>query len=133
MVKAILSWLVILLVVTFCIWQTCFAEVFIVINKTTKAIITMGEKNDNVLSANQELITLPGTFENYDLKENPTNYFYKNNKFVLNTKKINDEEVAKQKAEKRQQEEALVNKEMRNQAITALEIKGIVFTELKEE
>ena len=107
------------------IWNICFAEVYVLIDKNTKEIITMSEKNDTILQQGQELITLSGDFETYPLQDHPTNYFYKNNKFIKNIDKIDKQEQEKIKQEEQVKEEKLIQDEIRAQAIKALKDKGI--------
>lgn len=76
--------------------SNCFAEVYIVIDKNSRQIITASEKNDTVLSDNQVLITLKGELKNIELNAPITDYKY-TNKFVLNQAKIDAEEQAKEK------------------------------------
>lgn len=119
MKKAILSWILILIVAVFCFYSTCHAEVYLIVDKATKAIITASEKNDTIVSAEQELITLPGDFETLNLKEHPTNLLYKNNKFIKNTVKI-DAETAKEEAEaqkKNKEEQARVSAKAKIKAL----------------
>lgn len=104
--------------------SVCFAEVFIVVDKTSKEIITMSQKNDTVISSGQELVTLPGKFENIELTEAPSNYFYKNGKLVLNTKKINEIENTAEVQKQKDIEENKIKKQMRKSAIEQLKAAG---------
>jgi preprotein translocase subunit SecF len=102
------------------------AEVYVVIDKNSKAIITMGERNDTVLKPGQELKILPGDFKNYELTDHPTNYFYKNDKFVKNVAKIDAEEQAKdatlQKKEKEAQDKVKIKDKLNGLGFTDDEI-----------
>jgi len=123
----------ILLTLTFMLFTSvCFADVYVVVNEN-KEIVTMSQKNDNILSGSQELVVLPGGFGNYELADNPTNYFYKNGKFILNTKKINDQETAKIELAEKEKEKVLIDKETQNQAVKALKDKGVVLKYYEEE
>ena len=102
-----------------------FAEVYLIVDKTTKEIYTASEKDDTAIPAGKEKVVLSGGFANYELKDNPTNYFYKNNKFILNTEKINAEAEAEKLAADKAIEEVKIKEEMRAQAITSLKNKGV--------
>jgi hypothetical protein len=108
----------------------CFADVYLVINKDTKAVITLGEQNDNVLQPNQGLVVLPGTIEELGLTEHPTFYFYKKGKFIKDSDRINQAEVAKQKFIDKARDEGLIAKKLRQLAVGALKVDGV---EIKEE
>ncbi len=126
MKKTIFVWV---LLIAFLVlgWSTCMAEVYLVVDKTSKEIITMSEKNDTVPSSNQETVVLPGKFSNYELVDNPTNYKYEKGKFILNVAKINEAEIAIKAAEEKAQEEKLVNDRIRKIAIEQLKTEGVVF------
>jgi len=69
--------------------STAMANLYLIVNSESKEIITASESNDTVVGDGQDIITLPGKFENYELAHNPVFYFYKDDRFVLNTEKLN--------------------------------------------
>ena len=100
-----------------------FAEAYVIVDKTSREIYTMSEKNDTIPQTDQELIVLPGDFESYDLANHPSDYKY-TNKFILNVAKINKKEDDKKKAQDKKTEDEKINKEMRKIAIESLKSKG---------
>ncbi len=133
MKNVIFALLILLGLIGFCFYNVCFADIYIIKDKNTNEIITMSEKDDTILQNNQEKIILSGDYESYELDDNPTNYLYKNGKFIKNIKRINDLENKKQDEQGALNEEKLVQKEMRKQAIKLLKDKGQNFKYIKED
>lgn len=107
-----------------------FAELYIVVDEKSKEIVTASEQNDTILQKGQELITLKGGFANYEFSDNPTNYFYKDNKFILNVKKINEQEKLKKELKEKDEEEKLIQERIRKISIDQLKIEGVIFKHL---
>jgi hypothetical protein len=101
------------------------AEVYLLVDKSTNEIKDMSPENDTVVSEGREKIILPGNLSDYPLQYHPSYYKYQNKKFIVNVKKISDEELAKQAVEEKQSEEKIVQKEIRAQAIKNLKEQGV--------
>ncbi|HAG50556.1 MAG TPA: hypothetical protein DCL42_04380 [Deltaproteobacteria bacterium] len=116
--------LVFLVLLVFC--STCYAELYVLVDKDTKEILTVSEKDDTLPGLNQEIKTLPGSLDQFT-DENPTNYKLSGTKFIKNIAKIDAQEQKKVKDAEVNQEELLIAKKMRQQAIDALKAEGVVF------
>lgn len=106
--------------------SACFADVYILVDKASKEVVDMSPQNDAVVQPEQEKIILPGKLTGYELQYHPNYYFYKNNKFVLNIKKISDEENAKEEGKEGLAEEQIIRERIRKIAIDKLKEEGIV-------
>ena len=104
------------------------AKSWLIVNKETKEILSLSPEDDAQLPNDSfEKIILEDDFENIELSAHPTYYKYKNNKFVLNVKKISDEELENEEAAERQVEEAMIQERIRKIAIDELKAEGKVF------
>jgi len=112
--------------------STCYAELYVVYDKNTKEVITASEQNDTVVQEGQEVKVLQGNLKDFS-DENPCNYKLSGTRFVKNLAKIDAEEQQKIQDEERKQEEALIQKEIRDQAIKSLEDKGVTFKHIGAE
>ena len=116
----------ILLVLCFMfICGTANAEVYLLVNSATSEIKDLSPENDAVVEAGYQKIILPGKVSDYELQYHPSYYKYKDKKFVVNIKKISDEELAKQENKEKADEEVLIQNEIRRQAIEKLKAGGI--------
>lgn len=104
---------------------TANAEVYLLVNKSNQEIRDLSPENDAVVENGFEKIILPGSLSDYPLQYHPSYYKYQNKKFIVNIKKISDEELAKQVIEEKQTEEKIVQKEIRAQAIKNLKEQGV--------
>lgn len=104
-----------------------FGEIYLVIDKTSKQIITASEKNDTVITDGQEIVVLPGKFENIELAQPITDYKYQGKRFVLNQTKIDADNNKKQEAEEKALEEKLIQEKIKTIAIEQLKAEGQVF------
>lgn len=105
-----------------------YAELYVIADKKTNEIFTASEKNDTVYDTKtQELIVLPGGWENYEFADAPTNHKLKNKKFSLNIDKVNKQEEEKVKAKEKADEEEIIKEEMRKSAIEQLKVEGVKF------
>jgi hypothetical protein len=107
------------------IFSIANAEVYLLVNTKTSEIKDISPENDAVVEVGYEKIILPGRVSDYPLQYHASYYKYQNKKFVVNIKKISDEEIAKQEQEAKQAEEKLIQEEIRAQAIKALKDKGV--------
>lgn len=100
------------------------AEVYLLINKTTKEVKDMSPENDAVIETGYEKIILSGKLEDYAFTDNPTNYFYKSGKFIKNIDKID-----KQEQEKIKQEERIVAKKALKEKLKTISLEKTVGTD----
>lgn len=101
----------------------CYAELFVVVDKTSGSVVTASEKNDTIPQAGQEVKVLQGSLKDFS-DENPTNYKLSGTKFVKDIKKISDQELKKADDEEKAKTEALIQEKMRQTAIEALKAEG---------
>jgi len=104
---------------------TCFADMVVIYDKTTKEVYTVSEKEDTIVPVNCEKKIVTGFLSDFT-DENPTNYKFVGNKFVKNISKISAQEQAKIEQEERQAEEKLTQDQVRADAIKALTDKGVI-------
>jgi hypothetical protein len=102
------------------------AEVYVLFNKSTSEIKDMSPENDAVVEKGYEKIILPGKISDYELQCHASYYKYKDKKFILNVKKISDEELAKQQQEERATEEKLIQDRITQIAVEELKKEGKV-------
>lgn len=100
------------------------AEVYLLVNKSTNEIKDMSPINDAVVENGYEKIILKGKISDYELQNHASYYKYKDNKFILNVKKISDEEIVKQEAEETAKVEKLIQDKIRDIAIEQLKEEG---------
>ena len=112
--------------VIFMFSSVCFAEVYLVIDKSTKEIITASEKNDTIISSGQEVVILPGKFENIELAAPITDYKYQGKKFVLNQAKIDADNTKKNEADEKANEKKLIDDKIQKIAVDALKADGVI-------
>jgi len=112
------------ILLTLFLTSTCFAELYVVVDKKTNEVITISEKNDTVCSQGQEVKTMEGSLADFT-SENPTNYKLIGNKFVKNIDKIDKQEQAKIQETAKQAEEKLIQDKIRQQAIAELKTEGV--------
>jgi hypothetical protein len=102
----------------------CFADLYVIVDKTTKEVITVSEKNDTIPGANQELKIIQGNISDFTT-ENPTNYKFSGGKFVKNIDKISAQEQAKIEKEEKAQEEKIIQEKIRQISIDQLKSEGV--------
>jgi hypothetical protein len=117
------------LILVFCLLfvSTCYAELYVVVDKDSKEVITVSEKNDTVLDVNQELKVTPGNLSDF-VTENPANYKFSGGKFIKNIEKIDKQERERSDREKKSQEDTLIQKRIRKIAIDQLKAEGTNIT-----
>jgi len=112
------------------------AAVFIVYDKDTKEVKSISNQDDCVIQKGWEKKVL----ENENYKEyvsqlsNPADCYKLNgNKLVTNLQKIDKIEQDREDFEEKKTEEAMIQKQMRKEAIRALKAEGKTFKHVKEE
>ena len=119
--------IVILLLGLLLITSSAYCESYLVIDKKTKEVKSLSPEDDCILKDGWEKIVLPMDYGEIELEHHPTYYYYKGKKFILNIKKLSDEEIAKQQIEEKKREEAFVRDKMRELAIEKLREEGHEF------
>lgn len=108
------------------------AEVWLLVDKQTKDVISMSPEDDAQLEVGWKKIMLPGKLIDYPLSYAPWYYKYQDNRFVVNIQKLSDEALAQEEAEEIGQEENEVRVWLRDYGITGLRIGGKVFKKIKK-
>jgi len=108
------------------------AETYLLVDEESKEIKSLSKRDDAQLEEGQEKIILDLDVNDIELFEHPRYYKYKNKRFVLNVKKMSDEENVIIELEEKQAELGLIMKRVRKNAKTELEAEGIKFEYLHE-
>ena len=108
-----------------------FGETYLLVDKATNEIKSMSPRNDAQLESGQEKIILPENWEVYPLTDKPSNYKYKDGKFIKNIEKISNKEIKKAKYEKKNKELKKIEQRSLLSAMKELEAEGVKFDELK--
>lgn len=101
----------------------CNAELYVVVDKNTKEVITASEKNDTIPQDGQEVKVLKGNLKDFS-DENPTNYKLSGTKFVKDIEKISNQELKKADDAEKEKVDALIQEKTRQMAIEALKEEG---------
>jgi hypothetical protein len=100
-----------------------YADLYVVVDKNTKEVITVSEKNDTIPAEGQEVKVLKGSLKDFS-DENPTNYKLSGTKFVKDIEKISNQELKKAQDEENAKKEVLIKEKTRQMAIEALKLEG---------
>jgi len=104
---------------------TVNAHALIVIyDSETKEVLTVGSFDDTLVPDGYEKAELKGTIGDWDFVENPVNCFFKDGRFVVNTKKLSDEYKKQEDLVIERAKEAKIQDKMRDMAIKELEKEG---------
>ena len=97
-------------------------------------ITSLSPMDDAQLEAGQTKVVLPIELKDIELQYHPTYYKFKDGRFIVNIKKLSDEALAQEVALEKQAENLLINKKIKDLAITALEVEdGIKLKHNKKE
>jgi len=96
-------------------------------------IVSLSPMDDAQIEKGQTKVVLPLEFKDIELQYHPTYYKYKDNRFVVNIKKLSDEALVQEISLEKQAENNLINKKIKDMAIAALEAEGKVFKHIKKE
>ena len=96
-------------------------------------IVSLSPMDDAQLEAGQTKVVLPIELKDIELQYHPTYYKFKDGRFIVNIKKLSDEALAQEVALEVQIERDLINKKIKDIAITALIADGIVLKHQKEK
>jgi len=106
-----------------------YADIYVIYNNETGEVYTISEKDDTVIPEGYSKEVLQGGFSNYDFQYNPTYYKFKSKKFIVNTKKISDEEKIKQemieKENKKKQDKIKAKEKLKGLGLNEDEINAI--------
>jgi len=106
-------------------------QIYIIVENSTDEIISLSNEDDAVMpEGNYKKYIVDMKLSELELEEHPIYYKYKNNKFIKNIKKISDEELDKEKKQKKMTEFNLIKNKIYYDACIALEIAGQVFEEI---
>lgn len=106
---------------------TASAEVFVIYNSSTKDVVSISKRDDAVVPSGCEKHILTGNIEDYQLENDAKYYRFVNKRFVLNSKKISDEEKAKEDAVQKDLERV----ELKRTAVSKLVGLGLTNDEVK--
>ena len=104
---------------------TANAHALIVIyDSDTKEVYTTSSYDDTLVPDGYEKAELKGKIKDWDFPENPTNCFFKDGRFVVNTKKLSDEYKKQEDLVIEREKEVKIQDKMRDMAIKELEKEG---------
>ena len=115
----------ILLTILAILFMTTSAHALIVIyDSDTKEVYSVGSFDDTLVPDGYEKAELKGKMKAWDFPENPTNCFFKDGRFVVNTKKLSDEYKKQEDLVIEREKEVKIQDKMRDMAIKELEKEG---------
>ena len=103
-----------------------FAEVYLTYDKNTKDIIDFAPDKAVVMQDGWERIVLSGDLPDYALAYHCTNYKYQNDRFVVNVKKLSDEALAQEKAERKAKRKKKIEDRMYKDIEQKLIAEGVI-------
>lgn len=110
------------------------ADIYLILEKTTKDIISLSDKDDAVLpEGNYEKVVVRGDVNALGLTKAPEDYRYINKNFVLNSAKISKRENDRITAEQKSQELIQVYKKAMLMAYEQLKTDGVNFIYIQQE
>ena len=111
---------------TFFLTNLAYGDIFVIYKNDTKEVYTASEKDDCLVSSGHTKVILKGGFSDYEFQYPLTNYKWQNNKLVVNTAKISQEEQKKQEQVEKDNEEKLIQDRIKKIAIEQLKTEGVV-------
>jgi hypothetical protein len=109
-----------------------YSKSFLIYKTDTKEVYSFSNVDDAVMPVTgYTKEVLKDDYKDIELQYPVDKYLYKNKKFVANTQKISDEEVAKADIEKKEGNEKIIRQKMRELAITALQAEGKLSADAK--
>ena len=126
----ILRWLLLLILVFSA--RPVNAKVFLIVNDQTNEIYSLSPEDDCVMpESGYTKHVLDMDIKEIELQAHPTDYKYKDKKFVLNVQKVSDKENQKQSKLEKDQELELIDDKARKTALEALISEGKTFKHYK--
>ena len=107
------------------------ADVYVLYDKSSKEVKSVSNEDDAVLEAGWEKTVLPGEISDYPLIYQPKYYKMNGNKFVVNTKKISDEELEKGKKKDKSEDLDAIKARMYKDTCEKMELENYNFKEIK--
>lgn len=114
------------------ICRLVYADVYVIYNDSTKEVASVQADDSAVLKDGFKKQILKGSISDYPLEYNPLYYKFESNKFVVNVKKISDEENAKIIAKEKSDEKTLIDNKIRDLAIDELKKEGKTLKHFKK-
>ncbi len=111
--------------------QAVMAESYLIVDKSSKEVISLSPRQDAQLEQGWEEIILLEDFSDILLTAHPTMYKYKDEKFIKNIDKISDKEIKKEKGKKKTDEMTVIRNRTMLDAMILLESEGVVFKEVE--
>lgn len=119
------------LIIFLLIASTASADIYLIVEKTTKEIVSLSPQDDAVLPAgNYDKIVVPGEVEDLGLTEAATDYRYVNKRFVKNSEKISAREEARIDGDIKSSELLAIHNHILKAACLELEAAGTTFKEV---
>ena len=110
-----------------------YADVYVLIETETRNVLDLSPRNDAVIQEGQEKIIIPGIISDYPLLGDIQDYKFINNRFVLNTEKVNEKSLEISNYNKRVEELKIIRDKSDLMAKKELEKEGIIFKQVKDE
>lgn len=122
--------ILILMLVGFFVIGNVYSKSYLLVDKATNEVKSLSNEDDAQLEKGWEKIILPQDFADIELTAPASDYKYKNKKLILNIKKISDREIdreiKREKAEKKNKEDKLINERIRKIALQQLIEEGLI-------
>ena len=122
-------------IVLTCLLMVCGiaqAKVYLIVNENTDEIYSLSNEDDAVMpESGYKKVILDVEIKEIELLSQPTDYKYKDKKFILNVQKVSDKENAKTAAEEKAVELKQIEDKARRSALEALIAEGKTFKHYK--
>ena len=122
---------IILILVLFGAVMFASADVYVLLDSDTKEVKSVSDEDDAVLEVGWEKKVLPGKRSDYPLFYKSKYYKMTGKKFVVNTKKISDEENVKNKKKDNQNDLAVIKARIYKDTCEKMVSEGYEFKEIK--
>ena len=122
---------IILILVLFCAVMMASADVYVLLDSSTKEVKSVSDEDDAVLEVGWEKVVLPGKRSEYPLFYKEKYYKMTGKKFIVNTKKISDEENLKDKKKDKVDDLDAIKARIYKDACEKMELENYNFKEIK--
>lgn len=109
----------------------CFADVYITYDSTSEEIKSISAEDDAVVESGWSQTILPGELSDYPLIYQAKYYKFKNNKLIVNVKKMSDEENAKDEKIKKKDDMKDIQNRVYKDACDLMVLDGYNFKKLQ--
>lgn len=127
MKKLLLSIIIILIMAV-----NLYADVYILIETESRNVLDISPRNDAVIQEGQEKVILQGIVSDYPLDGDVQDYKLINNRFILNSQKVNEKQAEIEKGIEIAEEIKKINDKVRELAYDELKKEGVTFKHIKE-